>query len=128
MRVIFSILFWCVFVSFSFAQGTTKRPFSKSKKIALPEVKVNPITYQNHYFAALRYKALGNFDLAEESFLHCIEMNKEESSVYYELGLIKHKKQKFEEGISYLEKAVQLDSENHWYQQLLSNLYLENHF
>jgi tetratricopeptide (TPR) repeat protein len=113
-------------VSLSYGQGNKRTLGKSNKKIPLPEQEVDPIVYQNYYFGGIRYKALGNFDQALESFMHCIEMDDSQASVYYEVAMIKFSRKQFDQGISYALRAVELQPENLWYQQLLSNLYLEN--
>lgn len=94
----------------------------------LAEIKP-PDTSKNENAAAIRLYAdavkesvLGNSKEAEALFTRFIEAKPNESAAYYELARINAKENNPIKAIQNIKKAISLDTNNKWYQELYANI------
>lgn len=94
----------------------------------LAEIKA-PDTSKNENAAAIRLYAdavkesvLGNSKEAEALFTRFIEAKPNEAAAYYELARINVKENNPVKAIQNINKAISLDADNKWYQELYANI------
>lgn len=75
----------------------------------------NLIKFENHYFEALKYKAIGNYTRAITELEKCQQLYSDDKSVVFELSKNYFFLNKFVEAELYIENALEKDSENYWY-------------
>lgn len=73
------------------------------------------------FIDAGKEKNLQNFEEAINLYQTCLQIDPEHDASYYELGQIYHTQKRYAEAQEMLEKAVDLSSDNKWYQQKLGN-------
>ncbi len=78
------------------------------------------------FIDANKEKLLGNYQNALDLFLAVIEKDPENSAAYYEIARIYRTQKKNNESVKYAKRAVELDGDNIWYQQLLADIYNSN--
>ena len=83
------------------------------------------VEFQEHFFEALKHKALENYSRAIEELLLCIEIDASESAIFFELGTNYFKDNKFEKAEFNFKKAIALNDTNFWYKESLYHLYVE---
>lgn len=79
--------------------------------------------YDYYFLEAFRQKALGKYDASFALLQHCLEINPEAGSAYYELAQYYMFLKQEDRAVQALEKAVANDPDNFWYAQGLANLY-----
>ncbi len=75
----------------------------------------NLIKFENHYFEALKYKAIGNYTRAITELEKCQQLFSDDKSVVFELSKNYFLLNKFVEAELYIENALGKDSENYWF-------------
>jgi len=80
---------------------------------------------QGLFFEALKQKGIENYDRAVIALLKCIDIDKNESVFYYELGKNYFKLKNFGAAEEALNKAVKLQPDNEWYLDELYSIYKE---
>jgi tetratricopeptide (TPR) repeat protein len=82
--------------------------------------------YKFDFAEGLRYKMLGNPNLAIGFFEKCIELNPASGSAFYELGMLYSEKKDYSAATGYAQNAWKRDPKNKWYGLLLiQNLMLQ---
>jgi len=84
------------------------------------------LAFDKVYFKAMKEKMQGNLDDAEFSFREAIVLDKENANVYYQIAEINFIQKQLKEAIKFAQMAVQLNSKNIWYNNLLAELYKTN--
>ena len=75
----------------------------------------NLIKFENHYFEALKYKAIGNYTRAITELEKCQQLFSDDISVVFELSKNYFLLNKFVEAESYIENVLERDSDNYWF-------------
>ena len=83
------------------------------------------VKFQEHFYEALKHKALENYSRAIEELLLCIEIDASESAIFFELGTNYFKHEQFQKAESNFKKAISLNEANFWYKESLYHLYVE---
>ncbi len=78
------------------------------------------------FIDANKEKLLGNYKNALELFSTVINKDPQYSSAFYEIARIYQSQNKNAEALIFVKKATDIDTENIWYQILLSDLYKAN--
>jgi len=77
------------------------------------------------FYDASKQKILGNYDKAIELFNQYLDKEPEDAAALYELGSIYFKKNRLDEALEKVGKAVTVDPSNEWYKTLLVQIYQE---
>lgn len=83
--------------------------------------------FQNHFFEALRERAIENYGKAIGHLLECKKLDPENAAVDYELGINYTSAENFEEAETHLLAAIAKDPENRWYSEALFDVYQTQH-
>ena len=83
----------------------------------------NRFDLQYVFIDANKQMMLGNYTVAKDLFKKCVEIDKYDPAVYYKLATIALYEKNVDKALDYSAKAVQLNSENGWYQILLATIY-----
>ena len=81
------------------------------------------INVQKLFIDAHKERLLGNYDKAIGILEEMSRFNKETPAVFFELSKIYELKEEKDKAIEFIQKAVDLDRNNEWYQRLLAKLY-----
>ncbi len=81
--------------------------------------------YQEQFFEALKQRGIENYERSNTAFLKCLEINKSESVVYYELGKNYIALKNFGAAEKNLKKAISKAPDNEWYLDALYNVYFQ---
>ena len=101
----FLVLFCASFLSFSQVdEGMTLLKDADDKQIK----------FENHYFEALKYKAIGNYTRAITELEKCQQLFSDDKSVVFELSKNYFFLNKTDEAALYIENALEKDSKNYW--------------
>ncbi|PHR70073.1 MAG: hypothetical protein COA67_08850 [Lutibacter sp.] len=73
------------------------------------------IKFENHYFEALKYKAIGNYTRAITELEKCQQLFSDDKSVVFEFSKNYFFLNKFVEAELYIQNALEKDSENYWF-------------
>ncbi len=114
-NILLNVLFFCAFfMSFSQDEGLT----------LLEDADDNQIKFENHYFEALKYKAIGNYSKAIIELEICQDLFKNNNSITFELSKNYYLLNKFSEAQLYLDKILKKEPNNYWYLEHAKNIYL----
>lgn len=83
------------------------------------------IKFENHYYEALKYKAIGNYSRAIAELEKCQQLYKDELAVDFEFAKNYFKLNSYNEAQLYIEKALQKEPHNFWFLQLAKRIYLK---
>lgn len=83
----------------------------------------NQAAFNNHFFEAQRYKQIGRAEEALQHFKACSKLDKENTTVIFEIGKLLLQTGQKSEAIGYLEQARLLDAENTWIARELVTAY-----
>jgi len=111
---LFLVLFCASFLSFSQDDGMELLKDSDDKLIK----------FENHYFEALKYKAIGNYSRAITELEKCQQLYVDDKSILFELSKNYFFINKLNEAELYIEKALKLDKNNYWLLEHAKKLYL----
>jgi tetratricopeptide (TPR) repeat protein len=84
------------------------------------------IEFEYLYIEGLKQKMLGNSDAAIQYFNNCLEIDPTSAASLYELANIYVGKGELISAALLLEKAIQINPENKWYQLLLAQIHQNN--
>lgn len=84
------------------------------------------IAFKYNFVEASKQKMLGNISIAKDLYEKSIKLNPLSASSNYELSRIYFIEEKLDEAIFFSKKALELNSENLWYQLFLAELYRQN--
>ena len=104
-----------------YPDGTTRKNAKKEQKNNI-EKDSNQFKFNTHFYNALSFKSLENFEEALEEFEKCININPENPVPYYESALIYRLFAQKESALEFSKKAYILNKENIWYQLLYAEL------
>ncbi|OUV56666.1 MAG: hypothetical protein CBC73_02360 [Flavobacteriales bacterium TMED113] len=79
--------------------------------------------YCNTYFLAEKYKMLDDYELALKKYMECIKLYPDEPSAYFEVAKILFANSNYEDAITYVNKAAEIEPNNKWHLFLLIQLY-----
>ena len=100
-----------------YPEGTTRKNTKKGLKNNI-EKDNNSFKFNTHFYNALSFKALENFEEALKEFEKCININPENSVPYYESAIIYKQFAQEESALEFSKKAYLLNKKNIWYQLL----------
>lgn len=78
---------------------------------------------QYTFIDANKQLMLGNTSLAQDLFLKCIKIDKNNSASYYQLAFINYSLKNFDKALTYAKQAVLINPKNKWYSFLLASIY-----
>lgn len=114
----FLVLFCASFLSFSQVdEGMTLLKDADDKKIK----------FENYYFEALKYKAIGNYTRAITELEKCQQLFPDDKSVVFELSKNYFSLNKTGEAALYIENALEKDSGNYWFLEHAKKVYLKQY-
>lgn len=87
----------------------------------------NRIKFENHFYEALKYKAIGNYSRAIVELENCQQLFPEEHSLAFEFSKNYFALGQLEEGVLYIEKALQNDPDNYWYLEHAKTIYIKQY-
>jgi predicted Zn-dependent protease len=112
------LLLVCVF-SISYSQDDSLTLLEDSDDVL--------IKFENHYFEALKYKAIGNNSLAIIELEKCQQLFPNDKSVDFEFSKNYFGLRKYIEAELYIDKALQQDSDNYWFLELAKKIQLKQY-
>jgi len=95
-----------------------KQPKSKGVKELSELPEKERIEFKFLFHNANKERILGNYQLAANLFMQCIQIAPKESSPYYELANLFEASKEATLALEYAEKAVKLSPKNYWYRIL----------
>jgi len=107
------------FMSCSILKPNTNKQISEKKSLNTIEQR----QFDYFFYEAIRLKENGQLDEAIENFLMCLYLNPLDAEVQSQLGLLYNSVGLPNEAIQFMEKAVNLQSNNWWYNMTLINMY-----
>ena len=90
---------------------------------AQDRVSEEEINVQKLFIDAHKERLLGNYDKAIGILEEMSRFNKETPAVFFELSRIYELKDEKDKAVEFIQKAIELDRENTWYQRLLAKLH-----
>ncbi len=78
--------------------------------------------FEDYFFSALKARSLENYEEAINAFQRCLEINKNQPVVFYELAKIYKIKERYFLSINNIEQAILLESKNYWFLMLYAEL------
>jgi predicted Zn-dependent protease len=85
------------------------------------------IKFENHYFEALKYKAIGNNSLAIIELEKCQQLFPNDKSVDFEFSKNYFDLRKYIQAELYIDKALQQNSDNYWFLELAKKIQLKQY-
>lgn len=79
--------------------------------------------FQDHFFEALRERAIENYGKAIDNLMECKRLDPENAAVDFEIGINYQSMKNYEQAENYLLAAVEKDPENRWYSEILFDVY-----
>jgi len=105
-------LFLLVLISFSLSLSAQSK--LKGERLRL---------FNENFFAAQNFKLRGESEKAEALFGELYRIDSENATVCYELAQLAIAREDQNNALFYAERAMELDSENHWYMLLCAAIY-----
>jgi len=93
--------------------------------LLLKDADDNRIKFENHFFEALKYKAIGNYTRAIIELEKSQQLFPDETAVDFELSKNYFALNKWYESVLYIEKALQVESTNFWFLVQAKKSYLK---
>ena len=84
------------------------------------------INFNFIFFNANKERILGNYQLAANLFLQCIQISPKEANPYYELAHIFEQSKENKLSLEYAQKATTLEPTNYWYRVLYAHALQSN--
>ncbi|MDT0554176.1 tetratricopeptide repeat protein [Urechidicola vernalis] len=85
------------------------------------------IKFENHYYEALKYKAIGNYSRAITELEKCQQLDANDASVAFEFSKNYYLLNKFNESRLYIDSALNLEPTNYWYLEQAKKVYLKQY-
>ncbi len=85
------------------------------------------IKFENHYFEALKYKAIGNYTRAITELEKCQQLFPDDKSVDFEFSKNYFLLNQFLPAELYIAKALKAEPENYWYLEQAKQIYLKQY-
>lgn len=95
--------------------------------ILLEDSDDNRILFENHFFEALKYKAIGNFSRAITELEKCQQLFPNDDSIEFELSKNHFSLNNYSEARLYIEKALISKPENIWYLNKAKAIYMKQY-
>jgi tetratricopeptide (TPR) repeat protein len=114
------IMVFCVLIS---ALGTQAQ-VEVDSLLSAPTVPSH-VKFQNHFYEALKQKALENYSKVLKELIACKAIDSLESVVFHELGINYFSLKQYNNAEYNFQKAIALDSTNFWYKESLYHLYVD---
>ncbi len=111
--------------------GSSTKMTQQSKDVPIATV-VNQLSpelqrkYDYYFLEATRQKSKGEFDVAFELYQHCLSIDPNAASSLSEISQFYFFLKLPQKGIACMEKAVENDPDNYWYNQTLASVYQQN--
>jgi len=83
------------------------------------------VKFQNHFYDAMKQKALENYSKAVDALIVCKSLKPTESVVFHELGINYFKLKQYDSAEFNFQKAIALEGDNFWYRESLYHLYID---
>ena len=83
------------------------------------------IKFENHYFEALKYKAIGNYTRAITELEKCQQLFADDVAVDFEFSKNYFALNKYLEAELYIEKSLKADTDNYWFLVQAKKVYLK---
>jgi predicted Zn-dependent protease len=83
------------------------------------------IKFENHFYDALKYKAIGNYSRAIIELEKCQQLFPKEYSLAFEFAKNYYFQNKFDEAALYIEEALHNDPESYWYLEQAKKIYVK---
>ncbi|MDC9721617.1 MAG: hypothetical protein PSN34_02430 [Urechidicola sp.] len=83
------------------------------------------IKFENHYFEALKYKAIGNYTRAITELEKCQQLFADDTAIDFEFSKNYFALNKYLEAQLYIEKSLDSDPENFWFLEQAKKVYLK---
>lgn len=113
--LLFLALFCASFLSYGQDDGLT----------LLKDDDDNLIKFENHYFEALKYKAIGNYTRAITELEKCQQLFKDDVAVDFEFSKNYFALNKLLEAELYIEKSLKSEPDNFWFLEQAKKVYLK---
>ncbi len=114
---LFLALFCVSFLSYCQDDGLT----------LLKDADDNLIKFENHYFEALKYKAIGNYTRAIIELEKCQQLFTDDVAVDFEFSKNYFALNKYLEAQLYIEKSLKSDPKNFWFLEQAKKVYLKQY-
>lgn len=95
--------------------------------ILLEDSDDNRIRFENHFFEALKYKAVGNYSRAITELEKCQQLYANDDSIEFELSKNHFSLKNYIEAALYIEKALISNPNNFWYLSQAKAIYLKQY-
>jgi tetratricopeptide (TPR) repeat protein len=95
--------------------------------LLLKDTDDNQIKFENHYFESLKHKAIGNYTRAITELENCQQLFADNKAIAFEFSKNYFELKKYGEAELYVNKALQIDSENYWFLEHLKQIYLKQY-
>lgn len=105
----------CLWVIFAVSAIAQENPGESVEESAEISTEAYSDTYQEHFFEALKQKAIGNYDRAAQSLLACKELDAKDDVVDYELATVLFATGDYAAAYPYSVAAVAARPQNEWY-------------
>jgi len=115
----YTIILFVISIVFITSCKTTKNVTTVSKQ-------TNDELVKTHLADALREMLYDNYDLAINSLNKCVEVNANNSAVYYQFAEVYTQKEEYNVAVFYMQKAIELSPDNVFYKYYLAKLYIKN--
>lgn len=123
MKSYTTYFYWLAF-ALALVACKAKTKTASSPKGNVPNAHTASLPFQEKFFEAERYKALGNISMAYKAFMECRGIDPNNAAVNYELARIEQEKNNnLPAATDYAQRAVNLNKENPWYHLLLAELW-----
>lgn len=103
-RILFFV-FWLSVIGF---------PFQLLAQTEPEDIVMDNDVFQDHFYEAIKQKGIENYDKAIESLQKCLELQPNNSALFFELGKNYYYQKKYKEAYDNFEKVTQLEPKNRW--------------
>ncbi len=121
LKAIILYFFIPIFLINSTSCKTNKEIVSKKQEVENGKEKIR-LEFKYMFSEALKNKMLGNNDLCMAYLSKCLELDNENPAAMYELAQMLIKLNDYNAAIILMEKATDIEPNNHWYKQLYGYL------
>lgn len=87
----------------------------------------NYLKFQQHFFEALKFKAKESYDKSIIEFENCYTLDTLNTAVHFQLAENYLKQKKYFEADLFINKALSLEKDNYWFQDLAATIFEEQH-
>src|SRR6056297_4303356 len=119
LSAIFSLMLLAALV---FNACSSTKEVTEEKEVKTAVDNQTERSFKQSFFEGQQAKMSGNFETAGKHFRKCTEVIPSEPAPYYELARIYDQQDQLDRSLRMLEKAVELDSDNIWYQSFYAKV------